>query len=68
MVGRKSPQPSQDLCEIVAGSLPAARLHHFAALGHMGPVTDAPAVNAVIEEFLREVATASRPRDERRAA
>lgn len=67
MSGRRSPTPSQDLCEIVAGSLPFAGLHHFSALGHMGPVTDAPAVNAVIEEFLWDVATARKPR-ERRAA
>jgi pimeloyl-ACP methyl ester carboxylesterase len=64
--GRKSPSPSQDLCEIVAGSLPQARLHHFATLGHMGPVTDAASVNAVVEEFLRDVAMARKP--ERRAA
>jgi pimeloyl-ACP methyl ester carboxylesterase len=68
MSGRRSPQASQDLCEIVAGSLPFARLHHFSALGHMGPVTDAASVNAVIEEFLWDAATARRPRGERRAA
>ena len=68
MSGRRSPQPAQDLCEIVAGSLPFARLHHFAALGHMGPVTHAPAVNTVIEQFLREVLLSARPVAERRAA
>jgi len=68
MAGRRSPQPSQDLCELVAGSIPSARLHHFSALDHMGPVTDAGAVNAVIEEFLWEVAIARKPGDQRRAA
>ena len=68
MSGRLSPQPAQDQCEIVAGSTPRARLHHFAALGHMGPVTHAPAVNAVIEQFLREVLLSARPAAERRAA
>ena len=68
MAGRRSPEPSQDLCEIAAGSMPFARLHHFDGLGHMGPVTDAPAVNAVIEEFLRDIAIARAPRDQRRAA
>ena len=66
MSGRRSPGPSQDICEIVAGSLPNARLHHFSELGHMGPVTDPASVNAVIEEFLRDVARARKP--ERRAA
>ena len=64
--GRRSPGPSQDICEIVAGSLPHSRLHHFSVLGHMGPVTDSASVNAVIEEFLAGVAIAAKP--EKRAA
>ena len=66
MSGNRSPQPSQDIAELVAGSAPIARLHRFAALDHMGPATDAAAVNAVVEEFLLEVARASR--SSRRAA
>ena len=66
MSGRRSPGASQDICEIVAGSLPGSRLHHFSELGHMGPVTDPASVNAVVEEFLREVTRARKP--ERRAA
>ncbi len=68
MSGRRSPQPSQDLCEMIAGSVPSGRLHQFSKLGHMGPVTHPEAVNAVIEEFLIEVATARIPAQERRAA
>jgi pimeloyl-ACP methyl ester carboxylesterase len=68
MAGRRSPMPSQDLCEMIAGSVLFGRLHHFAKLGHMGPVTHAEAVNAVIEEFITEVATARVPAAERRAA
>jgi len=68
MAGARSPRPSRDLCEIVAGSMPYARLHHFAALNHMGPLTDPEAVNAVIEEFLWEVATARQPRTTQQAA
>ena len=52
MGGARSPQPAQDLCEVVAGSMRSARRHRFAKLNHMGPILDAPAVNAVIEEFL----------------
>ena len=66
MAGNRSPRPSQDIAELVAGHAPYGRLHRFAALDHMGPVTDPEAVNAVIEEFLCEVATASR--SSRRAA
>ena len=66
MAGHRSPRPSQDISELVAGSTPNGRLHRFSTLDHMGPLTDAPAVNAVIEEFLLEVATASR--SSRRAA
>ena len=68
MGGAHSPLPSRDLCEIVAGSMPFARLHHFSRLDHMGPLADPDAVNAVIEEFLWDVATAQRPRTDRRAA
>lgn len=67
MKGARSPQPSQDLCEMVAGSMPLARLHHFSHLNHMGPLADPAAVNAVIEEFLWDVATARRPRAQRAA-
>ena len=52
MGGARSPRPAQDLCEVVAGSMPRARRHRFARLNHMGPILDAPAVNAVVEEFL----------------
>ncbi|HET6264061.1 MAG TPA: alpha/beta hydrolase [Usitatibacter sp.] len=67
MKGARSPQPSQDLCEMVAGSMPLARLHHFNTLNHMGPLADPAAVNAVIEEFLWEVATARRTPAQRAA-
>ena len=53
MTGTQSPRPSQDICEIVAGSLPKARLHWFGGLDHMGPVLEPLRVDAVIEEFLR---------------
>jgi len=55
MCGARSPQPSQDICELVAGHSPRGRLHRFAELGHMGPVLAPAAVNAVIEEFLEFV-------------
>lgn len=68
MSGRRSPRPSQDICELVAGSVPHGRLHHFASLSHMGPVTAPESVNAVIADFLDEVADARKPQPARRAA
>lgn len=61
MSGSRSPQPAQDLAEIVAGNLAGGRHHRFPGMGHMGPVTHAERVNAVIEEFLKAVAPAPMP-------
>lgn len=58
LTGNRSPRPSQDIAELVAGSAPIARLHRFSELDHMGPVTNPAAVNAVIEEFLWDAAAA----------
>ena len=68
MAGERSPQPSQDIAEVIAGSIPEARLHRFSTLNHMGPIAEPAAVNAVIDEFLQEVTGFGRPAMERRAA
>jgi pimeloyl-ACP methyl ester carboxylesterase len=59
MSGTRSPRPSQDLCDMVAGSLAGGRHHRFDGLQHMAPVTHGSRVFPVIEEFIEQV---SRPR------
>lgn len=52
--GAASPAAARGVVRILGQALPSVRMQVFDGLGHMGPVTDAAAVNAVIERFLRE--------------
>ena len=52
MVGRRSTASARAVARLLHGALPNVERVEFEALGHMGPVTDAEAVNAVIARFL----------------
>lgn len=51
--GDRTPLPERRTLERLAAALPRARLELFADMGHMGPITHADRVNAVIAEHLR---------------
>lgn len=46
--GTRSPSPTRRICELLADTLPAARLATVDGAGHMAPVTHPDPVNAVI--------------------
>ena len=50
--GGRSPAAEQSVLRKLATTLPHATLRMFPELGHMGPITDAAAVNAAIVEFI----------------
>ena len=52
MTGKRSTASALGVARILAPALPRAELVEFDDLGHMGPVTHAPRVNAAIERFL----------------
>lgn len=60
MVGSESPASSRGVARLLAAALPHAQVREFEGLGHMGPITHAPRVNAAIVEFLESL-SASRP-------
>jgi pimeloyl-ACP methyl ester carboxylesterase len=55
MRGERGPTPTRLIAEALAGLLPASRLAVVGGAGHMGPLTHAPVVLAMIA---RHVATA----------
>jgi pimeloyl-ACP methyl ester carboxylesterase len=52
MTGDRSTAAAHGVARRLLSVLPAARRHRFAELGHMGPVTHAEQVNAVLARFL----------------
>lgn len=60
MVGSESPASSRGVARLLGAALPNVKLLEFPGLGHMGPITHAPRVNAAIAGFLADL-SASRP-------
>ncbi|SOE00514.1 alpha/beta fold hydrolase [Caenispirillum bisanense] len=58
--GDQSPAPSRRICRLLGAALPCMMLHTVPRAGHMGPVTHAETVNAVIASFLEDVSRGSR--------
>jgi pimeloyl-ACP methyl ester carboxylesterase len=56
--GQTSPAFEQRVLTKLAGAMPGARLHLFPGVGHMGPITHAVSVNAVIVRHLLDAAAA----------
>ena len=54
MVGARSPASSLGVARLLAQALPRVRIHEFADLGHMGPVTHPDVVNNQIERFFAQ--------------
>jgi pimeloyl-ACP methyl ester carboxylesterase len=52
LTGGRSTASARGVVRLLARALPRVELVEFAELGHMGPVTDAPAVDPVIAQFL----------------
>ena len=52
MVGSDSPASSRGIARLLASALPRVQVLEFEGLGHMGPITHAPRVNAAIADFL----------------
>ena len=52
LLGERSPQPTRRICELLAATLPEARLRILDGAGHMAPLTHRDAVNALIAEHL----------------
>jgi pimeloyl-ACP methyl ester carboxylesterase len=61
MSGNRSPQPSQDISELVAAGAGNGWHHRFAKLNHMGPLAAPEAVNNVIEDFLVNIEALTSP-------
>lgn len=55
LAGEHSPLTERRVVEKLGAALPHARAHFFPGVGHMGPITHAPLVNAAIAEHLRSV-------------
>jgi pimeloyl-ACP methyl ester carboxylesterase len=53
--GSDSPLPVQRICELLARTLPAARLETLEGAGHMCPLTHADAVNRLIAAHIEAV-------------
>ena len=53
MIGERSPASAHAVSEHLLTVLPNAKVHRFAELGHMGPVTNPDVVNEVIADFVR---------------
>lgn len=67
LAGRRSPAVGQRIVAALARALPDARSAWIDA-GHMGPVTHAPGVNAIVASFVDECADERGPRREVRVA
>lgn len=52
LLGERSPQPTRRICELLAATLPDARLRVVEGAGHMSPLTHREAVNALVAEHL----------------
>jgi pimeloyl-ACP methyl ester carboxylesterase len=52
LIGGRSPRPAHAVAEVLLPALPQAQVQRFPELGHMGPLTHAPVVNAAIADFL----------------
>lgn len=52
MVGQHSPASALGVARLLCDTLPRVERLSFAELGHMGPITHAPPVNAAIARFL----------------
>ena len=52
--GERAPAPTRLIADILASVIPAARLGVIAGAGHMGPLTHASEVNAVIARNVTE--------------
>ena len=50
--GERSPVAAQRVIALLDGALPRARLNVLAGAGHMGPISHAPEVNALIAEHI----------------
>ncbi|KRB86963.1 alpha/beta fold hydrolase [Noviherbaspirillum sp. Root189] len=55
MVGGRSTASAHGVARVLLSTLPQAHLVRFNELGHMGPITNPEAVNAAIEQFLRQI-------------
>lgn len=55
--GSRSPRPTRDLCEVLARTLPNARLETIEGAGHMCPFTHAEAVNTLVARALDQFQT-----------
>ncbi len=51
--GKRSPAVARRVADLLTSTLPDVRSRRFVQAGHMGPVTDADAVNESIVEFFR---------------
>ncbi len=62
LCGARSPRPTRRIAELVADSLPAARLQPIEGAGHMLPLTHKEAVNsAIVAHLLRGTASRQSP-------
>jgi pimeloyl-ACP methyl ester carboxylesterase len=52
VLGERSPQPTRRICELLAATLPEARLRIVDGAGHMSPMTHRDSVNALVAEHL----------------
>jgi len=50
--GSHSPAPSRRLCAMLNATFPDSRMHTIEGAGHMSPISNAPAVNDQIRQFL----------------
>lgn len=55
MTGGRSPLSSLGVARLLAPTLPAIEFVEFREMGHMGPITHAPQVNARIARFVQSV-------------
>jgi len=52
VTGEKSPGAGRRVSEVLAETLPNARVQYLAGAGHMGPITHADAFNALVVEHI----------------
>jgi pimeloyl-ACP methyl ester carboxylesterase len=50
--GERSPVAARRVIALLAAAIPAARAHAVAGAGHMGPISHAAEVNALVAEHI----------------